>query len=78
MTCVTAEPEAMAKKKVVVRNPEDWERKPMIVTMRGAPEYKAVLEELAEFEGVAITALIDRAVRFYARHVNFPKQFPKR
>jgi hypothetical protein len=53
----------MAKKK---RDPDKWERKPVVLIMRGSPEFKAWLERFAESQGMTLTALVDRAVRKYA------------
>ena len=47
--------------------------------VRGVPEWKSWIEELAEFDrSPSVNDLIDRALVAYAREVRFPKSAPKR
>ncbi len=49
------------------------------VLVRGMPDWKTWLEELAEFDRASnVGDLIDRALVAYARSIQFPKQAPKR
>lgn len=68
---------AVAKRKS--RNPDDWKAKPIIVQLRGATEFKEAVERLAEFDGSqSVSALVDRALRQYARQIGFNETLPKR
>ncbi len=50
---------------------KDWESKPVAFQVRATAEYKAVIERFAESEGKSVAALVDHALRFYARSVGF-------
>jgi hypothetical protein len=41
-------------------------------------EYSAWLEELALRERIGIASLVDRSLAYYAKHVGFAKEPPKR
>jgi hypothetical protein len=69
---VTANPDSVEFMEGSIRS------KPMAFQVRGSVEYKAVLEELAVFDGKSIASLTDHAIRIYARSINFPKPLPKR
>jgi len=53
-------------------------RKPMILQVRGSDEFKQWYDELAEHDGLSPTALFDRAIRQYAKLVEFKKPAPPR
>jgi hypothetical protein len=55
-----------------------WTSKPVAFQVRGSLDYKAVLEELALFDGKSIASLADHAIRLYARSIGFTKTLPKR
>lgn len=59
-------------------SPEPSNRKPMIVQVRGSEGYKAWVEKLAGFDGLPLAALVDRALRRYAKEVGFPDDPPVR
>jgi hypothetical protein len=46
--------------------------------VRMTAEYSAWLEELALRERIGIASLVDRSLAFYAKHVGFAKEPPKR
>jgi hypothetical protein len=71
---VTAEAPEMARTK---RDPDSWNRKPVVLMMRGAPEYKVWLEEFAEKQGMSVSVLVDQAVRLLAKREGF-RDPPKR
>ena len=50
---------------------KDWESKPVAFQVRASVEYKAAIERFAESEGKSVAALVDHALRFYARSVGF-------
>jgi hypothetical protein len=62
--------------------PEEREpgRKPKqtIMSIRGAPEWKAWLDRLAEHDRSTSVQVIDKALADYARKVKFPEAPPKR
>ena len=50
-----------------------------VLMIRGTPEWKAWVEELAEADrSPSLNELIDRALVAYARQIKFPKSAPKR
>jgi hypothetical protein len=59
-------------------NPDDRERKPLAVQVRGSGAWKQWVDELSEFDERSIATLIERALREYAERVKFPKVPPKR
>lgn len=69
--------ESMAKKKAVSPR-DDWERKPLALQMRGAPEWKAWLERAANFGRVTVAQFIDQAAAREARALGFEEPPPKR
>jgi hypothetical protein len=52
--------------------------KPMALQMRGAVEWKAWLEKLAEFDRTSVADVADRAIARYAKEIGFPDPPPKR
>jgi hypothetical protein len=66
----------VAKKKPKLN--KTWTSKPVAFQVRGGEEYKAVLEELATFDGKSIASLADQAIRMYARSIGFTKVLPRR
>jgi hypothetical protein len=69
---------ASVAEKKTGRNPDDWKIKPIVIQMRGSLEFKATVERLAEFDGTNVAAMVDRAIRRYAREIEFPDPLPKR
>ncbi len=67
----------MAKKKAA-KLQKTWKSKPVAFQVRASPEYKAVLERLAEFDGKSLASLADHSIREYARAVGFPETIPRR
>lgn len=59
-------------------NPGKWQSKPMALQMRGAVEWKAWLEKLAEFDRTSVADVADRAIARYAKEIGFPDPPPKR
>jgi hypothetical protein len=57
---------------------EDWERKPLSLQIRGSEEWKAALTRVAEFDGLPVAVMVDRAIRQYARGIGFPGELPPR
>lgn len=55
------------------RDEREW-----IVSIKGSPEFRDWLYELADQERMTAVQLIERAVVEYARNVKFPKPAPKR
>jgi hypothetical protein len=67
---------------LVGQNPDTVEamgdhRKPLVVQMRGSPEWKTWVEDLAAKEGLSPTHLVARAVTLFARENGYPSP-PKR
>jgi hypothetical protein len=56
----------------------DAEAKAMAIQVRGSDAWKAWAEELAQFDTRPVAALVDRALRRYAREIGFPKEAPER
>lgn len=66
----------MAKKK---RPVEEWGAgKPLALQVRGTPEWKAWIDELARFDRSTVADVVDRSLAAYARAINFPQQPPPR
>ena len=60
------------------RNPDEWERKPLVLQMRGSAEWKAWVERLAKFDRGSVADVTDRALAAYARLVGFTEKPPER
>lgn len=73
MPTVRARPMPKGKK-----NPEEWKQKPIIMQMRGTPDFKGWLERLAEFDRTTVADIADRAIVRYAREIGFKEDPPKR
>lgn len=58
--------------------PDEPGRKPMIVQVRGSAAYKEWVDELAHFDGLPLAALVDRALRRYAKEIGFHEEPPRR
>lgn len=58
--------------------PVDPDRKPMALQIRGSTEWKSWVDRLATFEALPLASLVERALRQYARGVNFTDEPPKR
>lgn len=59
------------------REPETWSRQPFAVQVRGTPEWKEWVEELAEFNRQKVAGLVDTALARLAKEVGF-RDPPKR
>lgn len=72
----------VAKKKTTPgsepKGPETWNKKPLIVNLRGSEEFKAWLQELATFDRQSVSGLVERALVHYGRSVGFDKAPPER
>jgi len=69
----------MAKPKAKTSQPpEQWNRKSLVLQVRGSPEWKAWLEGLAEFDRTTVADVADRAIVRYAREIGFTEPAPKR
>lgn len=68
----------MAKKRKPADEARHWPGKPLVIQVRGSAEWKAWLEELAEFDRSTIADICDRAIAGYARTIGFPKPPPPR
>lgn len=60
------------------RNPDEWKRKPIVIQLRGTPEYKAWAERLAEHDRTTVADSTDRALALYAKHIGFTEPPPRR
>lgn len=71
---------ATMPKKTPGENPRPQPRRvrSAATNIRSTPEWKAWLEELAEFDRCDYVELIDRAVVEYAKKVRFEKKAPRR
>jgi hypothetical protein len=59
--------------------PEPARVRSAVLMIRGTPDWKAWVEELAEADrSPSLNELIDRALVAYARQVKFPKPAPNR
>ncbi len=66
----------MAKKKKI---PADtWKSKPVAIQLRGAAEFKAWVQALADFDATDVSELTERALAAYARQIGFARVRPKR
>jgi hypothetical protein len=77
MTLTTVDDVARAKPPAGP-DPEVPARKPMIVQVRGSEEYKAWAEKLARHDSLPLSAVVDRALRLYAKEIGFTEDPPKR
>ena len=68
----------MAKKKLPPDQARSWPGKPLAIQVRGSPEWKRWLEELAEFDRSNLADICDRSIAAYARAIGFPKPPPPR
>ena len=72
----------VAKKKPTPKaessGPETWNKKPLIVNLRGSEEFKAWLQELASYDRQSVSGLVERALVHYGRAVGFDKPAPER
>ncbi len=59
-------------------DPEDKDRKPMAVQIRGDAAWKHWIDELSTFDERPVATLVERALREYAERAGFPKAPPKR
>jgi hypothetical protein len=50
----------------------------IVVTLKGSPEWKAWVDELATFDRSSVAALIDRALAHYGKAIGFRKEAPSR
>lgn len=57
---------------------DDAERQPMIVQMRGSAEFKAWINEVAEFDRNTVAKFMERAAIHFAKHIGFTGEPPKR
>lgn len=74
--------EAVAKKRATPpptpKGPETWNKKPLIVNLRGSEEFKAWLQELAAFDRQSVSGLVERALVHYGREIGFKGEAPDR
>lgn len=63
---------------VAKKKPGESERRPMVLAMRGAPEWKDWLERAATHCGLSVSAFIEVASRKYAQSEGFKEHPPKR
>jgi hypothetical protein len=68
----------MTKKKGDGGHPKNWNAKPIIIQLRGSPEFKAWVEALAEFDATSVAELTERAYANYARQIGFTNPRPRR
>ena len=67
----------MAKKKPA-KFEKTWTSKPVAFQVRGSDDYKASIERFAAAEGKSVAALVDHALRAYAKMSGFAEQIPMR
>jgi hypothetical protein len=67
----------VAKKKAAPPAPEPA-RRPVAVTIKGEPEWKAWLEEAAAHCRMSVSALVDVSVTRYAKEQGFNRKPPGR
>lgn len=60
------------------KGPESWNKKPLIVNLRGSEDFKAWLQEVASADRQSVSGLVERAVVHYARSIGFTKEAPER
>lgn len=57
---------------------EEWGRKPLVLQIRGTPEWKSWLDEAAEFNRTTVANLVDQAIARFVRESGFTKPPPRR
>lgn len=57
---------------------EGWARKPMMMNLRGSPEFKQWVQELADYDRETAAGVIERALVHYAKAIGFAKIAPQR
>jgi hypothetical protein len=75
--------EFIGKPLLVGANPDAVEAmeghaKPIVFQMRGSPEYKAWLEDVARFDGLPVASLFARSLVRYAKSIGFTEPPPER
>lgn len=75
---LTMEIPVMARKKAEVVKPATDKRKPIVAQFRGNEEFGEWIRGLAASEGLPLSSLFDRAVRQYAKSVNYEPPPPTR
>jgi hypothetical protein len=68
----------MARKKAEAERKPAADRLGIVVTLKGSPEWKAWVDELATFDRSSVAALIDRALAHYGKAIGFRKEAPER
>jgi hypothetical protein len=76
LTCDLLEPPRMGKKKAIPK-PEP-ERRLTALAIKGSAEWRAWVQEAAEFCRTDTSKLVDAAILEYARKRGFTKEPPKR
>lgn len=77
MSSIVVQP--MAKSKTKPKDPrDDWERKPLVLQVRGSPEWKAWLDRAAKFSRMSVSVFIDQAAARAAREAGFDEPPPER
>jgi hypothetical protein len=74
MTATMAKP----KKSRPAPRPEDADRKPMILQMRGSAEFKAWCEGLADMDRSSLALLAEKALIFYGKQIGYSPTPPRR
>jgi uncharacterized protein (DUF1778 family) len=60
------------------KNPVDPSRKPVAVTIKGTPKWRAWLEEAAAHSRISVSSFLDLAAAHFAKHQGFTKKPPER
>ena len=60
------------------KGPETWNKKPLILNLRGSEEFKRWLQELAGYDRQSVSGLVERALVQYGRAIGFDKAPPER
>lgn len=58
--------------------PDERERKPLAIQVRGGIEWKRWVEKLSTYDERPVAMLVERALREYAEKIGFPETPPKR
>jgi hypothetical protein len=75
---------ASAKKAVMPKTEEatdvreTWNRKSLVLQMRGSDEWKEWLERAAKFNRITVASLVDQAVTRFVRESGFKEEPPER